>query len=47
VLIAVNPFTTALSHGPAFIARAIDCHVECAVVIGIGWLRTISPCIVG
>jgi hypothetical protein len=38
MLIAVDPFAPALGHSPAFIARAIDCHIECAIVIGIGWL---------
>ena len=47
VLIAVNPFAAAFRHGPTLITGAIDCHVECAVVIGIGWLGTIGPCIVG
>jgi hypothetical protein len=35
VLIAVNPFAAALRHSPAFIARAIDCYIERAIVIGI------------
>ncbi len=47
MLIAVNPFTTALGHSPALIAGAVNCHIERAIVIGIGWLRSIGPGIVG
>lgn len=47
ILIAVNPFSATLRHGPPFIAWTVNGHIERTIIVCIGSRLAICPRVIG